>query len=218
MWKEGFGVDSNSIKNIVKTIKEVKDSWIQVAIVTWAWNFIRGASMKEIDRCAADNMGMLAITINGLALQDALEKEWIKANLYNSLVISGVSDKFEKRKAVSDLEKDEVVIISGGTGNPYFTTDTAWVLRALELDCDMIIKATQVDGLYDKDPNKFDDAKFIETANYDDVLEKNLRVMDQTAFALAREESLEIRIVSLKKPWAILKACKKEKEGTVIKK
>lgn len=217
MWNDAMGLNSEAIKNIVQTIKEVKDSGIELAVVNGAWNFIRWATMKEIDRCTADNMWMMAVTINSLALSDALWKVWIETVIYNSLVLPGISDKFEKKKALKDLKEGKVVLFAGGTGNPYFTTDTAWVLRALELDCDMIIKASPVDGLYDKDPNKFDDAKFIDEATFEEVISKNLRVMDQTAVALAREESLEIRIVSLKKDWAILKACKKEKEWTVIR-
>lgn len=210
------GINPETVKDVVKRIIDIKKSGVEVWIVVWAWNFVRWAEVSEIDRTRADNMWMLAITMNAIAIQDAILKQWEEAEVYNSFWIDWIVDRFNKKKVLSDLSSWKIVVFWWGTGNPFFTTDTNWVLRAIEIEADAIIKATQVDWLYTKDPNKFDDAEFIENADYDRVLRENLRVMDQTAFALAKENNLTIKIVSFTKEGALVRACKGEKEWTTI--
>jgi len=169
-----------------------------------------------MDRTAADYMWMLATIMNWVAMQDALESVWVETRLMTALDIPEVWEKYIKRRWERHMEKWRVVICVAGTWNPYFTTDSAWVLRALELECDRMIKATKVDWVFDKDPMKYKDAKLIEKATYDDVIKEDIRVMDQTGFALAKEWKLELRVVNLYKSWAILRACIWEKEWTII--
>ncbi len=201
----------DKITNLVK-------KWIEVGLVVWAWNFIRGSEIEKIniDRCNGDNMGMLAININAIALSDVLNRKWIHTKILNSFWIDGIADRFNKHKAIKDLQSGKVIIFAGWTGNPYFTTDTAGVLRGLEIEADMMIKATKVNGVYDKDPMKFEDAVFIPQASYDEVITKNLRVMDQTAIALAKENSMKLKVVSLYDEDAILHSILWKNVGTLI--
>lgn len=215
-WWKGFGFDEHMLEKVTEIVKELIIQKHQVWIVVWAWNFIRGSEVKNIDRCIADNMWMLAININALALFDYLQKKWVKARNLNSFAIDWVADRFNKPKAEKFLDNSWVIIFWGGTWNPFFTTDTAGVLRALEIDADLMIKATKVNWLYDKDPEKFSDAKFIKKATYAEVLEKDLKVMDLAAIALAKSNNLKLKIVSLFSEWAILRAVAWDDEGTII--
>lgn len=217
-WERDHGIDPVFIKKLAMDIKEIKEKGIEIAIVLWGGNIFRwiAGSANGMDRTAADYMGMLATVMNGVAMQDALESVGCQTRLLSALDIPEVWEKYIKRRGMRHMEKGRIVICVAGTWNPFFTTDTAGVLRALELECCMMIKATKVDGVYDKDPMKFSDAKRIVHANYDEVLKENLRVMDQTWIALAREWKLVLKVVSLYNKGDILKACLGEEIGTTI--
>ena len=215
-WWKWFWFDEQMLHRVAEIVKELIYNKHQVWIVVWAWNFIRWAEVKNIDRCIADNMWMLAININALALFDYLQKKWIKSRNLNSFAIDWVADRFNKPKAEKFLDNGWVIIFWGWTWNPFFTTDTAWVLRSLEIDAYLMIKATKVDWLYDKDPEKYDDAKFIKSSTYWEILEKDYKVMDLAAIALAKSNNLKLKIVSLFKQWAILNAVNWDDEWTVI--
>lgn len=217
-WERDHGIDPQFIKNLAYQIKEIQDTWVEIGIVLWGGNIFRWVawSANGMDRTAADYMGMLATVMNGVAMQDALESVGCQTRLMSAIDIPEVGEKYIKRRGMRHMEKGRIVICVAGTWNPYFTTDSAWVLRALELECDMMIKATKVDGVYDKDPMKHSDAKLIENATYDQVIKNDIRVMDQTGIALAREGKLMLKVVSLYKEKAILRAIQGEKEGTTI--
>lgn len=217
-WERDHGIDPKFLKNLALQIKEIHDTWIEIAMVLWWGNIFRGmaGASNGMDRTAADYMGMLATVMNGVAMQDALESVGCQTRLMSALDIPEVGEQYINRRGIRHLEKGRIVICVAGTWNPYFTTDSAWVLRALELGCDMMIKATKVDGVYDKDPKKFEDAILIESATYDQVIKNDIRVMDQTWIALAREWKLKLKVVSLYKEKAILKAIQWEKEWTTI--
>ncbi len=217
-WWNNWWLDYVMLDEVCETIKELTKKKIEVWVVVWAGNFIRWAEIEQIniDRCNADNMGMLAININTIALADVLSRKWIEVKTVNSFAIDWVAERFNKPKALKWLTKWKVLIFGWWTGNPYFTTDTAWVLRALEIEADLMIKATKVDGVYDKDPVKYHDAEFIKNATYDEVITKNLRVMDSTAIALAKDNSLVLKVVSLYEKWAILRAILWKDEWTTI--
>lgn len=217
-WWEPSGLDYVMLDEVCEKIKFLIANNVEVWVVVGAWNFIRGAEIEKIniDRCNADNMWMLAININAIALSDVLWRKEIHTRLVNSFGIDGIAERFNKHKVIKDLQAKKVVIFAGWTGNPYFTTDTAWVLRALEIEADMMIKATKVDGVYDKDPMKFQDAVFIPEASYDEVITKNLRVMDHTAIALAKENNMILKVVSLYNDGAIMRAIVGNNEWTTI--
>ena len=216
-WHEA-GLDYEMLNQVTDTIIELVKNNIEVGVVVWAGNFIRWAEIEKlsIDRCNADNMGMLAININAIALSDVLGKKNMPSRVVNSFAIDGVVPRFNKQEVIGDFKEQKVVIFGGWTGNPYFTTDTAGVLRALEIEADVMIKATKVDGVYDKDPVKNEDAVFIPHATYDEVITHNLRVMDYTSIALAKENNLTLKVVSLFEEWAVLRAISGEEEGTTI--
>ncbi len=217
-WKQSGWLDYVMLDEVCEKITNLVKKWIEVGLVVWAGNFIRGSEIEKIniDRCNGDNMGMLAININAIALSDVLNRKWIHTKILNSFWIDGIADRFNKHKAIKDLQSWKVIIFAGWTWNPYFTTDTAGVLRGLEIEADMMIKATKVNGVYDKDPMKFDDAVFIPQASYDEVITKNLRVMDQTAIALAKENSMKLKVVSLYDEDAILHSILWKNVGTLI--
>lgn len=215
-WGKWFGLDNDMLDTVTNLIFDLKSKNIELGIVVWAGNFIRWAEVKKIERCNADSMWMLAININSIALADTLAKKWIGTKLVNSFWIDGVVERFNKDKAVKNIKSGKVIIFGWGTWNPYFTTDTAWVLRALEIEADLMIKATKVDGVYTKDPVKHKNAEFIHSATYDEVLTQNLKVMDLTAIALAKQNTLTIKVANLYKKWAILDAILWKKEGTTI--
>lgn len=215
---EPSGLDYVMLDDVCDKIKFLIANNVEVWVVVGAGNFIRGAEIEKIniDRCNADNMWMLAININAIALSDVLMRKEIHTKLVNSFWIDWIAERFNKHKVIKDLKAKKVVIFWGWTGNPYFTTDTAWVLRALEIEADMMIKATKVDGVYDKDPIKFHDAEFIANATYDEVITKNLRVMDHTAIALAKENKMILKVVSLYNEGAIMRAIVGKNEWTTI--
>jgi len=217
-WARDHWIDPKFLKEIALQIKEIKDKNVDIAIVLWWWNIFRwiAGSANWMDRTAADYMWMIATIMNWIAMQDALESVWCETRLMSALDIPEVWEKYIKRRWTRHMEKWRIVICVAWTGNPYFTTDSAWVLRALELECDMMIKATKVDWVYDKDPEKYNDAKLIKKANYEEVIKNDIRVMDQTWIALARDWKLVLKVVSLYKKEAILRACLWEEEWTTI--
>ena len=194
MGDQEFGISSDVITSYAKQIKEIVDLGVEVSIVIGGGNIFRGLSgaAQGVDRVTGDHMGMLATVINSLALQNSIEKLGIPTRVQTAIEMPKVAEPFIKRRAQRHLEKGRVVIFGAGTGNPYFTTDTAAALRAIEMETDVVIKATKVDGIYDKDPEKYPDAKKYETVTYNEVLAKDLKVMDATAISLCRENKLPI--------------------------
>lgn len=215
--KEGKGLDFDTVTTVCKVIKECAEMGTQIGIVVGGGNFWRGRSSGEMDRPRADQMGMLATTINSLALQDTLEQLGVKAQVLTGLVMPQVAEIFTKRKAVEYLEGGSVVIFGCGTGNPFFSTDTAAALRAAEIDAEIIFKATNVDGVYDKDPNKFADAVKYDELTHSEVLSKGLKVMDSTAASLCRDNGISILVFNLDDPQNIVRALQGENIGTVVK-
>jgi len=197
---EGYGIDTSILKFIASEIKSLVDNGIDVAIVVGGGNIIRGVTAAQdgiIKRTSGDYMGMLATVINGVAIQEALESIGLEARLQSAIDMHEIGESFIVRRARRHLEKGRVVVFAGGTGNPYFTTDTAATLRASEIDADFLIKATKVDGVYDKDPAKFDDAVKLNELSYDRALSDHIKVMDDTAIALAKENSLPIIVCNM---------------------
>lgn len=193
------GISSDVVRLIAEEIKEVVNLGVQLGVVVGGGNIFRGveADTMDIDRTSADYMGMIATVINSLALQNALENIGVETRVQSAIEMKEVAEPYIKRKAVRHLEKGRVVILAAGTGNPYFTTDTAASLRAMEMQADVILKATKVDGVYDKDPVAFDDAKMFSKITYLEVLNRNLKVMDSTAVALCRDNNLPIVVFNL---------------------
>ncbi|MBU1056281.1 MAG: UMP kinase [Proteobacteria bacterium] len=218
MGDQGFGISSDVIKYVAEEIRSVFDLGIQIAIVVGGGNIFRGiaASSFGMDRTSADHMGMLATVINSLALQDALEKNDIATRIQTAITIHEVAEPYILRRAVRHLEKGRVVIFAAGTGNPYFTTDTAAVLRAQEIHAEILLKATKVDGLYDSDPVINKDAKFLKSVTYMEVLEKQLKVMDMTAISLAMDNHLPLAIFNLRTKGNIKRVICGEDIGTRI--
>lgn len=194
MGDQEFGISSDVIASYAKQIKEIVDLGVEVSIVIGGGNIFRGLSgaAQGVDRVTGDHMGMLATVINSLALQNSIEKLGVPTRVQTAIEMPKVAEPFIKRRAQRHLEKGRVVIFGAGTGNPYFTTDTAAALRAIEMETDVVIKATKVDGIYDKDPVKYPNAKKYETVTYNEVLAKDLKVMDATAISLCRENKLPI--------------------------
>ena len=218
MGNQLYGIDPKRINDYAKEIKEIHKSGVQVAIVIGGGNIFRGISgaSKGMDRVQADYMGMLATVINGLALQSALEECQVQTRLQTAIKIEAVSEPYIKRKAVRHLEKKRVVIFGGGTGNPFFTTDSAAVLRAIEINADVIIKGTRVDGIYDSDPEKNEDAIKFDSLSFKNVLDKDLKIMDTTAFTLSKENNLPIIVFNMNKSGNLLKIIKGDKIGTTV--
>lgn len=200
MGDQGFGISPDMIKYVAEEIKSVYELDVQVAIVVGGGNIFRGiaASSFGMDRSSADHMGMLATVINSLALQDALEKVGVQTRVQSAISMHEVAEPYILRRAIRHLEKGRVVIFGAGTGNPYFTTDTAAVLRAKEIHAEILMKATKVDGIYDADPEKSSDAKRLDKITYREALEKQLRVMDLTAISLAMDNKLPLSVFLLK--------------------
>ena len=218
MGNRQYGIDNDRLKEYATEIKKVVDKGCEVAIVIGGGNIFRGlaGAATGMDRVQGDYMGMLATVINGMALQGALEDAGIMTRLQSAIEMDKVAEPFIKRKAVRHLEKGRVVIFGAGTGNPYFTTDTAATLRAIEIDADVVVKATKVDGIYDKDPKKFADAVKYDVVTYDECLSKNLRVMDQTAISLCRENNLPILVFNLLEEGNLKKVITGETIGTKV--
>lgn len=217
--KAGFGLEKETLDYIAQEILAVHHLGVQVCAVVGGGNFIRGSafSMKGgIDRTVADHMGMMGTIMNGLALQAALEAAGLPTRVQSALTVSEVAEPFIRRRAVRHMEKNRVVVFAAGTGNPYFTTDTAAVLRALETDSQVVLKATKVDGVYDKDPRKHTDAVKYERLSFDEAINKKLAVMDQTAFAMCQENNLPVVVLDLMKPGGMARVVRGEPEGTLV--
>jgi len=217
--KSAFGIDPDTVNEISREIKEIADMGVQLGIVVGGGNIFRGfdGSTRGMDRTSADYMGMLATVINSLALQSGLEQYDVVTRVQTAIEMKQVAEPFIQRRAVRHLEKGRVVIFAGGTGNPYFTTDTAASLRAIEIKADVIIKATKVDGVYDKDPLIHPDAVMFDKISYTDVLAKNLKVMDATAISLCRENRLPIIVFNLNKSGNIRRVICGQSVGTIVR-
>ena len=212
------GIDPERINEYAEEIKQIYDQQIEIAIVIGGGNIFRGVSgsSQGIDRVQADYMGMLATVINGLALQSALENIGVPTRLQTALKIEAVAEPYIKRKAVRHLEKNRVVIFSAGTGNPFFTTDSAAVLRAVEINADVILKGTRVDGIYNEDPEKNKEAVKIDTLSFEDVLKKGLKIMDTTAFTLSQENKLPIIVFDMNTKGNLVRVVRGENIGTKV--
>jgi uridylate kinase len=215
---QGFGIDAETVHSIAREVKEVSDLGIQMAIIVGGGNIFRGTRQKSlsIDRATGDYMGMLATVINGLALQDALEKQGVVTRLLSAIDMAQVAEPFIRRRAMRHLEKGRVVIFAAGTGNPYFSTDTAAALRAMEIKAHVIMKATRVDGIYDADPEKVPGAKLFERITYLDVIQKGLTVMDSTAISLCMDNRMPIIIFNMNRPGNIRRVVMGEKVGSTV--
>jgi uridylate kinase len=214
-----LGIEISALQHLAQEIKEAKALDVQIAVVVGGGNIFRGAIASEagMDRVSADNMGMLATIINGLALQDALEKVNVQTRLLTAISISQLAEPYVRRRAIRHLEKGRVVIFAGGTGNPYFTTDTAASLRAMEIQADVILKATKVDGVYDADPAKFSDARRYKELKFIDVLKGNLKVMDATAISLCMDNQVPIVVFNITVPGNIKRVLSGENIGTIVR-
>lgn len=218
MGDDAYGINTSVLEFVASEVKEVVASGVELGVVIGAGNIFRGVAgaSKGMDRTTADNMGMLATVMNSLAMQDALERGGIITRVMSAIPMQSVSEPYIRRRATRHLEKGRVVIFAAGTGNPYFTTDSAGVLRALEIDADVVIKATKVDGVYDKDPMQNSDAVKYDTLTYNEVLQKGLRVMDAAGIALAKEDKLPIMVLNMSVPGNIKRAALGENVGTLI--
>jgi uridylate kinase len=215
---QGFGVDPKRVHEIAAEIKDVHELGVQLAIVVGGGNFFRGVAeqARDMDRVSADHMGMLATVINALALQDALEKQHIYTRVMSAIEMNQVAEPFIRRRAIRHLEKNRLVIFAAGTGNPYFSTDSAASLRAMEIKADAILKATKVDGIYDADPMVVKDAKMFDQISYLEILKRGLKVMDATAISLCRDNNLPIVIFNLNRHGNIRRVITGEKVGSLV--
>ena len=211
-----FGIDFETLKPLAKVIKNCRESGVQTAIVVGGGNFWRGKTSGNMNRVKADHMGMLATVINAIGLSDALEEQGVKSQVMTSIAIPQVGELYSPEKAIKHLEKGEVVIFGYGTGNAFFSTDTAASLRAAEIQAEIIFKATNVDGVYDSDPSKNPDAKKYSDITFKEVLAKNLNVMDSTAASMCRDNDISLLVFSMKDPNNISKAINGENLGTVV--
>ncbi len=218
MGERQYGIDPNRLADYAKDIKSILEKGVEVAIVIGGGNIFRGlaGASNGMDRVQGDYMGMLATIINGLALQSALEEAELQTRLLTSIEMKEIAEPFIKRRAVRHLEKGRVVIFGGGTGNPYFTTDTAAVLRAIEINADVILKGTRVDGIYSSDPEKDSTATKFENLSFKEVLSKGLKIMDLTAFTLSEENKLPIIVFDMNKKGNLLKVISGENIGTLV--
>ncbi len=216
--KQGFGIDPEAVERIAREVHEIHQLGLEIALVVGGGNFIRGttASQRGFDRVVADHMGMLATVINALALQDALERSGSFTRVVTAIEIREIAEPFIRRRAIRHLEKGRVVVLAAGTGSPYFSTDTAAALRAMEIKAEVILKATKVDGVYDADPRKVPDAKMIARINYLDVLSRGLAVMDTTAISLCMDHSLPIIVFNLNVPGNLKRVVMGEKVGSLV--
>ena len=217
MGDDAYGINRVTISNIVLQVKEVVDLGVEVAVVIGGGNIFRGVApaAEGMDRAQADYMGMLATVMNALALQDAMRHVGVDARVQSALSIEFV-EPYVRAKAIRTLEKGRVVIFGAGTGNPFFTTDTAAALRGMEIDAEIVLKATKVDGIYDADPYKNPDAKMYKTVSFDEAINKNLKVMDATAFTLCRDQNMPIAVFNIFKQGALARVVMGEDEGTRV--
>ena len=218
MGEHQFGIDPNIVKRIAQEVKELHDIGVEVAMVIGGGNIFRGASLSQegLHRVTGDHMGMLATVINALALQDAMESHELQVRVMSALPIHNVCEDFIRRRAIRHLEKGRIVIFAAGTGNPFFTTDTAASLRGIEVGADVVIKGTKVDGVYSSDPVKDPAAVLYEKLNYDEVINDRLEVMDTTAIVLCRDNKIPIRVFNMNKQGALMRVIMGENEGTVV--
>lgn len=216
---QGFGLDTETLSYVGSEIASVHGAGVQVALVVGGGNFVRGEAFSAggaIDRTVADQMGMLGTLMNALALQSAIERAGVPVRVQSAIAVAQVAESFIRRRAIRHLEKGRVVVFAAGTGNPYFTTDTAAVLRALEIEAECLIKATKVDGVYDKDPRKHGDAVRYEELTYTVAIERRLMVADQTAFTMCRENGMPLIVLDFHQPGALLRAIQGEAVGTLV--
>lgn len=214
---QDFGIDKPTLDEVAAQVKQVAEQMEVVVVVGGGniWRF-RDTTSSGIERTASDAMGMLATVMNSVALQSALEATGVETRVLSAVNVPQLAEPFIKRRALRHLEKKRVVICAGGTGNPYFTTDSAAALRALELSCNVLLKATNVDGIYDRDPRKFPEAKLLKTLNYQEAIEQHLQVMDQAAFSLCQEQKLPIVVFNYFKPGNLLAAAQGKTIGTLV--
>jgi len=218
MGEQNFGIDPKVLNRMALEVGQLVGIGVQVGLVIGGGNLFRGAALSQagLDRVTGDHMGMLATVMNGLAMRDALERANIRTRVMSAIPMSGVVEHYDRRSAIRYLNTGDVVIFSAGTGNPFFTTDSAACLRGIEVDADVVIKATKVDGVYDKDPVKFSDAVKYDHLSYDSVLEQKLEVMDLTAICLVRDHNKPVRVFDMNKPGALLNLVVGGDEGTLI--
>ncbi|MES2858088.1 MAG: UMP kinase [Pseudomonadota bacterium] len=218
MGDEDYGIDPKVIGRLAQEVVEARDAGTEIALVVGGGNIFRGAGLAAggMDRVTGDHMGMLATVINALAMQDALEKVGAKARVMSAIKINDVCEDYIRRRAIRHLEKGRIAIFAAGTGNPFFTTDSGAALRAIEIGADLLLKATKVDGVYDKDPKKHADAVRYERLSYDQVIARDLQVMDTAAFALARDSDLPLRIFDMAQPGTLLRILRGEEIGTLV--
>lgn len=214
----GFGIDNQCLHALAAEVAEVASKGVQIGLVVGGGNFFRGvtAAARNMDRVAADHMGMLATVINSIALQDALEKQGVPTRVLTAIAMQSVAEPYIRRRALRHLDKGRICIFAAGTSNPYFSTDTAATLRALEIHAEVVAKATGVDGVYDKDPRKHADAVQFARVSFQDVLAKNLAVLDMSAVAMCRDNKLPIRVFNLRTPGNIMRMAMGEPIGTLI--
>ena len=213
-----YGIDPVVLQRIAEEVKQMVAAGVQVSMVIGGGNIIRGAGLAAagMDRVTADHMGMLATVINALALQDALERNGMFARVMSALKINQICEDYIRRRAVRHLEKGRVLVFAAGTGNPFFTTDSAASLSAIEVNADLMIKATKVDGVYSADPSRDPDAQRYDYLHYDEVLQRKLGVMDATAVVLCRDNDMPLRVIDMTKPGAMMRAVRGENEGTLV--
>ena len=218
MGRGDYGIDPDVLVWLAKEVIEAQKAGAQIGLVIGGGNLFRGAGLqsKGMDRVTGDHMGMLATVMNALAMQDALERLGAYARTMSALKINEVCEDYIRRRAIRHLEKGRIVLFAAGTGNPFFTTDSAAALRAIEVGADLLLKATKVDGIYEADPKKVPEAKRYEQLTYDEVIARNLQVMDTTAFALCRDQNLPIRIYDMMQPGALMRILRGEPLGTLV--
>lgn len=216
--EEGFGIDPAVLDRMAQEIKELVELGVQVGLVIGGGNLFRGAGLAKagMNRVVGDHMGMLATVMNGLAMRDALHRAYVNARLMSAISLQGICDAYNWADGISQLRAGKVVIFAAGTGNPFFTTDSAACLRGIEIEADCVLKATKVDGVYSDDPVKNPEAELYSELDYSDVLDKELKVMDLAAFTLARDHNLPIRVFNMNKPGALRRVIMGEQEGTLI--
>ncbi|SUT92381.1 UMP kinase [Actinobacillus lignieresii] len=215
---EGFGIDPSILDRMALEIKELIEMGVEVGVVLGGGNLFRGAKLAKagMNRVVGDHMGMLATVMNGLAMRDALHRADVNAKLMSAFQLNGICDTYNWSEAIKMLREKRVVIFSAGTGSPFFTTDSAACLRGIEIEADIVLKATKVDGVYDKDPAKFADAKLYNQLTYAEVIDQELQVMDLAAFTLARDHGMPIRVFNMVKPGALKQVITGTTEGTII--
>ena len=218
MGQDPFGINRDTIMQIVGQVKEIVDMGVQVGVVVGGGNIFRGIApaASGMDRATADYMGMMATVMNGLALKDAFESLGVKARVQSALSMQQIAETYARPKAIQYLEEGKVVIFAAGTGNPFFTTDTAAALRGIEMGADVMLKATKVDGVYTDDPKKNPEAIRYQTLTFDEAIGRSLKVMDATAFALCRDQNFSVKVFSIFKPGALNRVVQGEDEGTLV--